>query len=378
MEIVAAVIILFFAIALQGFIYNRFVFYKLDYMCEFSAIEAHEGDEILFVETIHNKKLLPVPWLRADIHSSRWLDFAGGYSVIAQDDRRITSSFSLKSYQKTLRRWKLKCLKRGVFTTENVTLVSGDLLGNSIVSIPVRVGANLVVYPQIVNIEDLFIPANYLQGDTIVRRWIIDDPFIVSGAREYTPGDSMNRIHWSTSAKEGRLMVRKNDFTSQLSLTVFLNMQSIEYEYDAVVDRAKIEFGIKVTATVLDRALRMCIPVRMAVNGCTSDENRKMIFTGESAGKDHISGLMKILARLELKSLKDFEGYLKETAWSIENSDVIIITSYMNEGISDIVRKIKTQGNHVKVILLCDIAEAGDLPGDIDIYLLSGAGSVNE
>ena len=137
MDVIALVIILLLALWLQMLVFSGCVFRRLDYRCEFSAKEAHEGDSIYLVETVYNGKLLPVPWLKVDIHSSRWLDFAGTCSVLAQDSRRVTSSFILKSYQKTTRRWKLKCLKRGVFNTENVTLVSGDLLNFSIVSIPV-------------------------------------------------------------------------------------------------------------------------------------------------------------------------------------------------------------------------------------------------
>ena len=140
------------------------------------------------METVYNGKLLPVPWLRVDIHTSRWLEFARTCSVIAQENRHVTSSFVLRSYQKITRKWKLKCLK-GVFHTENVTLVSGDLLNFSNVSEAMPVNATLIVYPQIIELEELFVPVSLQQGDRVVNRWIIDDPFIVAGVREYAPGD---------------------------------------------------------------------------------------------------------------------------------------------------------------------------------------------
>jgi hypothetical protein len=110
MDVIALVIILLLALWLQMLVFSGRVFKRLDYRCEFSVKEAHEGDSIYLVETVYNGKLLPIPWLKVDIHSSRWLDFAGTCSVITQDSRRVTSSFILKSYQKTTRRWKLKCL----------------------------------------------------------------------------------------------------------------------------------------------------------------------------------------------------------------------------------------------------------------------------
>lgn len=378
MEILALIAIVIIVLELQAFLFNKFSLLKLDYKCEYSVSEAHEGDDIYFVETVHNNKFLPVPWLKAEIHTSRWLDFAESNSVVAQENRHVTSSFLLRSYQKTTRRWKLKCTKRGVFTTENVSLVWGNIFGYHSCSMPVSVNAKLIVYPEIIDLDETFICANYLQGNTIVRRWIIDDPFIVSGAREYGPGDSMNRIHWRATAKEGKLMVRKNDFTSQLSITVILNIQSMEYEYDNVVYRDIIEMGIKVAATIFDRALAMGSPVSFVTNGCTIEDSSKIIFIEESAGKEHVSDLLKILAKLKLTNVKDFEIFMEDVKQNINNSDVFIITAYINEGISNIARSLKLQGNMVKVILLDKFVKIEDLPQDIDVYIFLGVDNANE
>ncbi len=373
-EVLAFLVIAFLVVGLQSWLFARFVPHNLEYKCEFSTSEAHEGDELFLVETVHNRKLLPVPWLKVDIHTSRWLDFAGARSVITQDNRRVTSTFLLKAFQRITRRWKLKCLKRGVFTIENVTLVWGDLLGFKTGSIPVGVGSGLVVYPEIINLEEMFISVNYLQGDTLVKRWIIDDPFVVSGAREYTPRDSMNRIHWNATAGSGRLMVKKNDFTSQLSLTIILNMQSMEFEYNNVINRDNIELGIKAAATLLDRALRNGCPVRLAANGVMFDKEGQMICTPLASGRAHISGLLEILARLELRSIKYFENFLEDMDENMENNDIIILTSYVNPDICRIARGFRRRNNSVKLVVLDKYANMQGLPGDLDIYMLSEAG----
>lgn len=376
MEILALALIIIIAIRIQAVAFKKLVFKKLDYKCAFSVSEAHEGDDIFLVETVLNKKLLPIPWLKIEIHSSRWLDFAGTRSYVAQESRHVTSNFLLRSYQKTTRKWKLKCLKRGVYSTENVTLVAGDPLGITTNSIPYRVDANIVVYPELVSLEDLFTPSNYLQGETVIKRWIVDDPFMISGVREYTPWDSMDKIHWGATAKAGHLMVKKNDFTSQVSLTIILNIQSQEFEYQSVLNRKLIELGIKVAATLLDRALRKGIPVRLATNGCTIDDNRNMIFTGEASGRDHVCELLKILAKLELKNIRDFENLLEDISDNIRNNEVVLISSYLNEEICNQARALKRGRNSVSIILLHS-AENLNLPGDLDIYFLSGVETTN-
>jgi len=371
MDVIALALIIALVMGFQMLLLCKYCFYKLNYKCEFSVPEAHEGDTIYIIETVYNAKLLPVPWLKVDIHSSRWLDFAGTCSVIAQDDRRMTSSFILRSYQKITRRWKLKCLKRGVFTTENVTLVSGDLLNFHVVSVPVAVNAQLMVYPEIVDLDELFTPVNLLQSDITVNRWIVDDPFMVSGAREYIQGDPLNRIHWPASARVGKLMVKKNEFTSQRSLTVLLNMQSQLYEYADTINKHIAELGIKVAATLFDRALKEGTPVRFGTNGCTVPDARQTIFTGEAADKDHIQDLLKILARLVMKNVKDFEAFLEDVTHELDNTEVVIITAYMSKRLCEQVDQMGLYGNTVSIILLDTVYEDGVKPETAELYVLA-------
>jgi len=371
MDVIALLLILAFAFWLQIQIFCRFALDKLEYNCEFSVSEAHEGDTISVVETVYNGKLLPVPWLRAEIHTSKWLDYAGTCSVIAQENRHVTSSFILRSYQKTTRKWKLKCLKRGIFNTENVTLVSGDLLNFSTVSAAVPVNAKLIVYPEIIDLDRLFVPANPLQSDRVVNRWLIDDPFLVSGAREYAPGDPLNRIHWPASAKTGKLMVRKNEYTSQQNLTIFLNMQSQIYEYFDTINKTKAELGIKVAATLLDDALRDGIPVRFVTNGCTQADAKEPIITGEAAGRDHIVSILRILAGLIMKNVKDFSAVLETMSDDITDSDVVIITAYLTEQICIQADRIAAAGSKVTILLLDTIYENGAKPRIADLYVLA-------
>lgn len=371
MDVIALAIIFAVCLWLQMFLFCTYAFHKLEYKCEFSVKEAHEGDNIYLVETVYNSKLLPVPWLMVDIHTSRWLGFAGTCSVIAQDSRRVTSSFILKSYQRTTRKWKLKCLKRGVFTTENVTLVSGDLLNFQVVSMPEAVNACLMVYPEIVDLNEVFIPVNLMQSDKTVRRWIIDDPFMVSGARDYTPGDPLNRIHWPASVRCGSLMVRKNDFTSRQSLTVLLNMQSQLYEYTDTINKQIVELGIKVTGTLFDGALREGTQVTFGTNGCTLAGAKQPIFTGEAADKDHITELFKILARLLMKNVKDFENFLDDIMLEMENQEIIIISAYLSQRMCEQVDQLASAGNTVSILLLDTVFESDVRPESAEVHILT-------
>ena len=191
------------------------------------------------------------------------------------------------------------------------------------------VNAALTVYPQIIDLDELIVPVSLQQSDRIVRRWIIDDPFLVAGVRDYAPGDPLSRMHWPATARSGRLMVRKNEYTSQRNLTVILNMQSQYYELFDTMDKALAELGIKVAATLFDRALREGNPVRFITNGCTEPDAKQPIVTGEASDRDHVTSLFRILAGLRMKNIKDFKNLLEDISSDILNSEVVIITAYL-------------------------------------------------
>ncbi len=374
MEVLILLVMFIALVLFQNYIFNKFASKNLLYECSFSQTEAIEGDNLYLCEAIQNRKLLPVPWLKVDIHSSRWLDFAEKNSVITQDNRRISSNFVVGSRKKLIRRWKVKCLKRGVYNIEKVTLIWGDLFGISDTSEAKSVNARLIVYPEPLNLENLLTPVNYIQGDTIVKRWIVDDPFYMSGIREYQPGDSIKRINWYATAKTGRILVRRNEFTSQLKMSVILNIQSDEFDYGRVINRDMIEFGIKIAAGLFERAGRMGIPAAFASNGFLFDEPDKCINTEFSSSKDHIGLLMTLLAKLQIQKMKDFDGFFSELEGYVCDSEIIVITSYINDYICNTARNMRNKGNIVKVYVLDAFIDAKNMPGDIDVYILSGAG----
>lgn len=370
MEVLAFIIIIVLAFWLQTYIFEKWVFTRLQYTCTFNKYLAYEGDNIMLVETVHNNKILPLQWLKVEIHSSRWLDFAQTRSVVAQESRFVTSGFFLKSYQKTTRTWKVKCLKRGLFTTGSVTLVAGDLFGHSIKSMPVQVNLQLLVYPKPVNLEALFINPNHSLGDHIVKHWIMDDPFLTLGTREYTPQDPMNRIHWQSTASHGTLMVRNNEYTNDRKLDIILNIQSMEYEYTDVVNKGIIELAIKVAATIIMESSKTGLPIRFICNGSNPDNDQRGILTISSSGHIHTDALLTLLAKLQLKKAIEFEDYLESFIYSLDSNNMIIITAYLSDRLCQILSQLKFSHLHINILLLDDHIEPNIKLVNSNIHLL--------
>ena len=73
---------------------------------------------------------------------------------------------------------------------------------------------------------------------------------------------------------------------------------------------------------------------------------------------------------MELKKELDFDAYLKSIMSGLYETDIIIITAYLNESIIEILKDISNKNNRVTIILLDDSLTIY-VYGSIDIFLLS-------
>ena len=370
MELVFVVILLMLFFLIEILFYKFTLLKGLKYKLSFSKTEAFEGDDMFVDEEIYNKKPVPVPWVKADIHSSKWLEFAGASSSVVDERRFVTSGFMLRSYQKTKRRWYMKCTKRGVFDVENATITCGDILGLISDSMAVPVNTRLIVYPGMIDIDEMFFTTRDILGDAVVKRFIMDDPFIVKGIREYIPGDPINRVNWKATAKTSKLMVNENDFTTKVGITVLMNVQSDVGQYDRVQNKDVIELAIKVCATSLNRGFNQGIPIRFGSNACTVEDGESMILTEPGTGQEHMMHMLYTLAQLKLKSIRDFEIYLSQLENKISNTQVYIITAFINEDIIAEATRIGRLDNTVKILVLDMKYEDAPESADVEIYYM--------
>jgi len=365
----ALALVIVTVIGLQSFIYRKFWDKGLTYTCTLSKTEAFEGDEIELIETVENRKWLPLLWLKSEIITSRWLEFAGKQSSITDETRYAPSFFMLRGYQKVTRRWKVTCLRRGEFSLGRFVLVSSDVLGFATLSKPVQIDASIRVLPTPIDLEESFISPHNLYGDTIVKRHLAEDPFYISGVREYTERDPMNRVHWPATAKLGRLMVYNNDYTSKQSLTVILNMMSKPFESGHTVESAAMEQAIKTCAALFDLSLEQHMPIRFLANGCTTENVRETITTNEFSGEEHVTDLLRLLAGLVPHATEDTGLYLSSLADSIGTTDVALVSCYLDENMIEFARAKKRQGVHVRIYVI-KYLDPMDVPEDCDVFSL--------
>ncbi|WP_138751190.1 DUF58 domain-containing protein [Paenibacillus sinopodophylli] len=363
--IVAAIAIL----GLQGRIFQKRVLRHMKYERHFTSKTCYSGEQVELVEEMVNAKWLPVPWLRVEsqlsthLHFQKQENFSVSSGKLYQNHK---SFFSLAPYTRIKRTHRMTCAKRGWYKLQTVTLTGGDLLGMSHTSKQLPLNSELIVYPKLAEVPIQELPYHSWQGDQSVSRWIINDPFIIAGVRQYQAGDTFKQINWKATAKTGDLQVHQYDFTADRRLMIYLNVDDAEGMWRSVTDFALIERGIEWAAGAAAAVIRQGMEVGFSAN---------MPIIGESVsfhmeprgGSEHLLGIFEGMAKLEIERTELFHHLLEREARSgYSERDVLIITAYWNDELELHADRLRYNGNAVAIWLLTERAFDNNAVNNMD------------
>ena len=83
-----------------------------------------------------------------------------------------------------------------------------------------------MVYPSRMDIRKLMPVFRHMTGSCKTNVPLFEDPFLSGGVREYTPEDSMRKIHWKASARMGNWQVKTAEYTASTPVVILLNLES--------------------------------------------------------------------------------------------------------------------------------------------------------
>jgi uncharacterized protein (DUF58 family) len=101
------------------------------------------------------------------------------------------------------------CRERGRYQLGPILLRSSDPFGLFTMERALTPTSNVVIYPQTFEIEQFALPVGILPGGDALRRRTHYVTTNASGVRDYAPGDSFSRIHWRSTARRDRLIVKE-------------------------------------------------------------------------------------------------------------------------------------------------------------------------
>ena len=175
--------------------------------------------------TVQNRSVIPKLWL--EIYDKSTLPNHHASHVVTNLGPRATATWQVGTL----------CTRRGAYTLGPLQLATGDPFGLFQVERQVDATSPLIVYPQTVEIPEFALPLGVLSGGDALRRRTHYITTNAAGIRDYAPGDSFSRIHWPSSARKDRLLVKEFELDPLADVWIMLDAERTVHtgDYEAVI-----------------------------------------------------------------------------------------------------------------------------------------------
>lgn len=275
----------------------RYCLVGVTYRRRFGATRLFYGEETDLLIEVTNAKPLPLAWLRCEDEIPAQLPLTPGTKVsrYVLGRRLLVNLFSLRWYERITRRYTVQGVRRGAWRYGPVQLVSGDIFGFAVKRQKLKLENSLLVYPRILPITVLGLPAQHPFGEFPSNRRVLEDPLRTMGAREYLPGDNYRHIHWKATARRRELQTKVFEPSSTRPLALFLDINTTQHYFEGV-DPALREFAITVAASVARWAWENGEAVGLYSNGALPAGGRVQV--QPSSHPDQALRILEALARM--------------------------------------------------------------------------------
>lgn len=240
------------------------------FRCEANMSLAEPDEVITLSFRVRNTSFLPLMFVgfsvllddAAEIHEDE--EWIKKYSHGGLFGNMFAFDFFLMPHRTYRGKLHFSFKERGVQRIGRIYLETGDYLG-----FKSRVDSFDIVKNKVVctarycdDAPEIMAMGGFL-GDISVRRFICEDPSLVLGYREYTGTEPLKSVSWTQTAKTGRLMVKKHDFTVDTDVAVVFDIEQAE---KAVAERC-----FSLLRTVCDVLEEAHIPYSVHSNGDVFD-----------------------------------------------------------------------------------------------------------
>lgn len=286
-------------------------------------VQVVEPDESFRIRvTLRNKSRRFVPFLRVSEGFKEGFDLPD--CEASRDSRGVCCvEFTtwLRPRQSLTHSIPVSIHARGRYILREFQLYTGDFLGLHEQMKTCGRFHEVVVAPREASVEGLADLFGGFMGDVSVNRFILEDPVLTLGYREYTGREPMKMISWAQSARAGGLMVKKYDYTLEPTVSVVLNVDAGRPGQEELV-----EVCFSLARTVCSMLERRGVKYDFTSNAALAGARPDLGAGGEGLGPRHFLGVLEHLGRATCEHNISLERLLEEEARRGTAAGRILIT----------------------------------------------------
>jgi uncharacterized protein (DUF58 family) len=255
---------------------------------------------------------------------------------------------------KGARNWRTtsRCKRRGVYTAGPISITSGDPFGLFRVTKRYGEKQRLVVLPQPEELPYFWVPSAQLPGEGIVHQRTHYVTPNASGIREYYPGDSYNRIHWKSTARLGRPMVKTFEMDPTSNIWVVLDLDAGVQAGSG--DESTEEYGVRIAASVAYHFLQSNRMLGLMMDGA------EKVIMDPQRGSQQYGRMLEALAVAEARGTTPLSTLLQNEGRRMgRHTTCVIVTSAIDPEWVTSLSLLLQNGARAAVVLL-DPSTFGD------------------
>jgi uncharacterized protein (DUF58 family) len=224
-------------------------------------------------------------------------------------------------------RYLLRQVPRGRYALSETRIVIEDPFGLARVERPLEDTSALVVYPRLVELDGLFSEQGGASPGGAAGRLLVRRPagFELHSVREYQEGESLRAVHWPSTAKRARLMVKDLEDAPRDDLVVVLDARA-----DSAVGES-FDTEVRVAGSILQLYARRGRRSSLVV---TSTPPRTQ------AIRSHEGDWRQALEALADAEPNGRESLATAVGESAHTSDVVVVTARVDPALVDAMHRL--------------------------------------
>jgi len=294
-----------------------------------------------------------------------WIEISDRSELLEKINSRIITGLGAKKvniFQSTV-----VLNKRGFFSLGPTELISGDPFGLFTSSLTFHSKNYLLVYPKVSKLNNFpHKPVGMTGSASLILQTTHPTPQ-AAGIREYSPGDPLSRVHWPTTVRRDKLMVKEFDEDSQSSVWLLLDAQKGKYirvihddapAYDRnflsvrktkefSLPQDSFEYAVSITASISKYFLKKNLTIGFACAG------EIVSIQPPEKGQRQLNKILESLAIVQDIGITSLELLIEKQSKNItKGSTIILITPEKGQNHEIIVEKLRRNGFHVMTVIL--------------------------
>ncbi len=326
----------------------------VEYDLRLSRTVAEPGEALQLITVITNRRRRLVPFIRLNENVPDALAVDGDLRPEDVKGHRgaLRSTVYMMPRQRLTRRTDFSVPARGRYLFLGATLEGGDFMGLNTAARQVALHRELVILPRAAEGDALDRLMGGWMGDRSVNRFIMEDPVLTLGYRDYTGREPMKQISWPQTARLDRLTVRCQDYTVERTVTVMLNTHTFAF---GSYGEQMLEAAFSLCRGVCERLEARRIPYALISNARCLGAPDGFGEVGDGLGRAHLDAVLEGLGRADYAPRDTMEALFdRALSRAAAGRGHIFITPVRNDLRPELLEKLRATAGEAALALTGD------------------------